>query len=273
MKHFEPTPHNHSSPTCKTERILQTLLVIAIFVGVALLFLGPPEPSYQGKRLSKWLAQVSSERRGAVLPHEALLAVRRMGTNAFPSLTRMLTERDSNFKRSLIALGHLTTEQTRHARALAAFRSLGPDAKDATPLLLNALTNKYSAPDSTVALILIGSDALSPLVRGFRTLDKTTRLDVVRAVGNNFYNYPANIPFLLACLGDDDASVRAQSAVFLGEGRGVGTVSNDPNVVQALTRALQDKDERVRAQAALSLKYHGIAAKAPTPATGTYAAR
>ncbi len=267
---FEQPANNCASASRKKGRIFRTVLVVALITGLASLFLRAPEPLYGGKRLSRWLADAKSDSGGTVLSQPALVALRHMGTNAFPSLVRLLTANDSSLKRSLVRLdftGLLTTAETRHERALAAFRSLGPDAKGAIPLLVNLLTNRYAAPDSAVAMTLIGTEALAPLVCGFRELDKTSRLELVDAVGKNYFNYPANIPFLIKCLEDKDADVRLEAALFLGEGRGVGTLSKDvTDVVQALGAALQDKEPRVRAQAALSLTYHGAAARPQVPA-------
>jgi HEAT repeat protein len=92
-------------------------------------------------------------------------------------------------------------------------------------------------------------------------------LELVDAVGKNYFNYPANIPFLMECLADKDTEVRVEAALFLGEGRGVGTLAKESSdVVQALGKALNDKEAKVRAQAALSLSYHGVAARAQVPA-------
>src|SRR6185503_6855480 len=67
----------------------------------------PPEPVYQGKRLSEWLDVLGA------LPHSnaerasreaAATALRQMGTNAIPSLLWMARARDSELRRRFIDL-------------------------------------------------------------------------------------------------------------------------------------------------------------------------
>jgi hypothetical protein len=259
-----PRAHHFPAEPPNLGRLLRLVLVIVLLAGLASsFFMRVPEPVYQGKRLSAWLAESKSDGPGSALPQPSLVAVRHMGTNALPFLVRMLTAKDSSLKRPLVSSKFLTPPEISHKRALAAFRSLGPDAKGAIPLLADSLSNKSAATDSAVALTFIGPEALAPLVSAFRELDKTSRFELVDSLGNNFFNYPANIPFLIECLGDKDPGVRAEAARFLGEGRGVGSFSKDTvQVVQALARALDDKDARVRAQAAVSLRYHGVDPKA-----------
>jgi tetratricopeptide (TPR) repeat protein len=64
-------------------------LALVVIGGIVLLALPPREPSYQGKSLSYWL---SPENWGRA---ESSNAVRTMGTNAIPTLLRLLKSKDS----------------------------------------------------------------------------------------------------------------------------------------------------------------------------------
>jgi hypothetical protein len=69
------------------------LLEISAFVLLA--FWGSAEPSYQGQSLSRWLEQYQSARLSGTRSVEAAGAIRQMGTNALPTLIRMIRARDS----------------------------------------------------------------------------------------------------------------------------------------------------------------------------------
>ena len=79
---------------------------IALLAGLAAVVLvmlwtipGPPEPVYQGRRLSDWLKAHDRFSR-----EEAEEAVRRIGTNAIPSLLGMFRAKDSALKTRFIDL-------------------------------------------------------------------------------------------------------------------------------------------------------------------------
>src|SRR5215469_11736120 len=58
----------------------------------------PPEPVYQGKRLGEWLAGYNGP------SPETDEVVRRLGTNAIPTLLRMLRAKDSQLAAGLVKL-------------------------------------------------------------------------------------------------------------------------------------------------------------------------
>src|SRR5690242_12224993 len=92
----------------------KTFMVIPLlfFAAVAGLFwavLPPTEPSYDGKTLSYWLAQyegIGSAGADTKEPKaiESREAIRHIGTNALPTLLRMLRAKDSRVKLVLVNL-------------------------------------------------------------------------------------------------------------------------------------------------------------------------
>ena len=142
----------------KSVRLTGVLLSVAVLAGLAFVLLAPREPSYHGKPLSRWLEDLTPPSRiisttgqpnnapwasfqnfGAA--HEqAAEAVRQMGTNAIPSLIRILRgsdvwQRDQwklklntlLSKQSLLAW-RASPPRSRHNSAFVALQVLGPAA-------------------------------------------------------------------------------------------------------------------------------------------------
>src|SRR5216684_2322284 len=83
------------------------LLLILLLTCVAALglYFWPSEPSYQGKGLSKWLAELDIRNTSeANVRDQAVKAVCAVGTNALPTLTAMLRTKDSPWTKALIKL-------------------------------------------------------------------------------------------------------------------------------------------------------------------------
>src|SRR5260370_12669481 len=93
--------------TNKRRNLTVTLLIAAVGFVSWLILSRPDEPVYQGKSLSYWCDHcaansfLSSDQE---LQEQAGIAIRAIGTNAIPTLLRMLKARDSKFKLGLIQL-------------------------------------------------------------------------------------------------------------------------------------------------------------------------
>ena len=123
------------------------LLATAVFSGIFVWWLMPHEPSYDGTSLSGWLQEFDHEKFERRLM--AAEAVRHIGPKAVPCLAGRLQSlpmerpRPSHWKvRLLDWLGTHTSikispQRDLHLRrqAMAAFDALGPEAKDALPVL------------------------------------------------------------------------------------------------------------------------------------------
>jgi len=157
----------------KTRRYLLVTLLIAVLGFASWLLLRPdPEPSYQGKPLSYWLEGLAL---GSTPPAQANEAVRQIGTNAIPTLLRMLKMRDSNFKLNfihfaskhhVISMNYLSyiwfrTAEIRHYEAISGFTCLGSQARSAVPELIKLLADpsKDIKNDAATALKKIDPEA------------------------------------------------------------------------------------------------------------------
>lgn len=229
-------------------------------IAVALLGLGlfvlavvwrPAEPCYQGKSLNQWIESNYSSitTSGATAPSskaQAEEAIRQMGTNALPTLIRMIQARDSFIKRMLmdlaakqhfLKLNFTPVNRLRFGAALS-YEILGAAAKVQVPQLTNILTNS-NIPQvrqcAATALGFIGEEAKS-------------------AAGA-----------LLVTAKDQDAQVRNSSLWALSR------IHADPALVlPALIEGLNDSFSIARENAAWALAQYGTLATSAIPTlTGT----
>lgn len=240
----------------KKLRVGLAVLVVAIFfiLGAMVWWTMPPkEPLYQGKPLSYWLSAYdwgpTDPLKSRPTEAEADRALRAAGTNAFPTLLRMLKEKDTTWKQrvtqwayrhrvdtAILAKSHL---QYRHPaadghEATKAFEQLGAQSVNLAPELtrvydLNA--NGYSRQFAVMAATYAAPKA------------KET------------------VPLLLRAIADtNDFILRIDGAVALGKIRAPAEMA-----VPALIKALSDPEEPVRVETAFTLAEYGIEAKAAVP--------
>ena len=236
----------------KRRRGIILAAVLAVVLGGLLwllFFRGEPEPVYQGKRLTKWLEVYTGP---ITTDHEKQLkeaddAVRHIGTNAIPTLLRMLRARDSALTLKLVALAqkqhlvkiHYVQRLLSNVQAQMAFLALGAEAKDAVPALVTIYEDNIS-PDSRICTIValrnIGPDAKAAVPLLLRVATDT------------------NTP-------DQNARTVRRSAIYA-----LGHIHSEPqSVLPALIKALNDPDTRIRGQAAGSFAEFGPDAKATVP--------
>jgi hypothetical protein len=127
-------------------------------VGLAMWPAREPEPVYHGQRLSAWLLAGSGP--------DTTEAVREAGTNAIPTLLRLLRFKDCGWLVKVKELGRkqhlvripITHKEERRAvdqglAALLGFRLLGPEARSAVPDLI-AIGNENRPRDSRYGAML-----------------------------------------------------------------------------------------------------------------------
>jgi len=181
-------------------------------------------------------------------------------------------------------------------KAIDALTAIGTEDKRVLPVLIKALKDRYISNEAAHALGNIGKDAvpaLLPLLKG-----KDTELRKWAAVSLSDIGPDAKetIPALIECLQDEDQSLAGWAASALGRmapeskaaipaliklldkdnlgstrSRGVSTTIDaltrfGQQAVPALTEALKDPSERIRAGAAGCLALIGKPAKGAIPA-------
>jgi hypothetical protein len=159
------------------------LVMLAGVIGWQMLHLR--EPIYQGKRLSSWLEAYKlygvagvETWQVRVEQQEADEAVRRIGTNALPTLLRMLRAKDSALKAKLmdlaqkqhfIHINYIPADELNY-RACSAFGVLRAKAQSAVPAMIRIYEQNISPASQfyvSRALIAIGPDATRTAIPAF----------------------------------------------------------------------------------------------------------
>lgn len=178
----------------KRVQVALAVLLVALVGIIVWQVLGVREPSYAGKPLSQWLADLDLGSSDS--PDKAVQAVRAIGTNSFPWLTKMLRASDPiwnhaiiafNAKQSLLRLPVMPASVVR-ARAVEGYNALGIAAKDNVPTLVR----------------MMGSEA-SPQVR----------FCIAASLGGIGPGAKAAIPVLLRATDDKNAEVRQGALLAL----------------------------------------------------------
>ncbi len=255
----------HNPAVRKTRRyLLITLLIAAVGVLAWLLLLLDPEPTYQSRPLSYWLKGFYPGNPDPT-QKQAVDAVTQIGTNAVPTLVRMLQQKDSKLKLRLIQLIQMQhwvhfnfeSSEKRHLEALAGLAFLGPKAKSAVPVLLEIYNEHHPGPydnSLTMAQLLANmgpaaADAVPRFVQATTDTNSQIRFNAVNTLAQIHARPDLSVPALTASLRDPDETVRSMAALCL-----VDFGANARSAVPELTRLLADPDSDVREDAAEALK-------------------
>ncbi len=195
------------------------------------------EPVYQGKPLSFWLEGCDpgninhAHLKGQSPPtwSQANAAIREIGTNAIPTLLRMLEQPDSRFKLIIIKLlqkQHFIKAPlapvNHNLNAYFGFVALGSRASNAVPRLIEIFDRDPApVPQQAVPAILGGfgpaaAQAVPALLRAVTHTNAIVRGNAIYALRQIYAASNLVVPALIKCLSDPDARVRALAARSLG---------------------------------------------------------
>jgi len=228
----------------KTSKLTILLLITAIAV---LCSVHGAEPRYKGTTLSKWLTIYQAAEEGSSTEQQAEVAVRTIGTNTLPYLTKW------------IASGDLDVA----TRAKLGFKILGPAAAPAVPTLAPMLisTNEVLALTAGPALASIGSSAVPVFLSALTNRSYKISLHVLLALPDLGTNARPAFPFLLTELKHPNHFYRERAADALG------ALHIEPEaVVPALTALLTDASQAARFHAVNGLAEFGPSARSAAPA-------
>jgi HEAT repeats len=209
-------------------RIFFIVVLAIVLGGFAWYVLRSREPRYEGKSLTYWLEQYNET---AMVQHgkeeecaQAKHAVHQIGTNANPTLLRMLRAKDS---RLMIKLETLVGQQRfvkspfvsadqKHDLANTGFGILGAEAKDAVPGLISIYRENISEDLRTTAanaLRLIGpaaKEAVPALLESLARPNLSMEADgnTIDALGEIHSHPELVVPALLKCLNDSNQNIR-----------------------------------------------------------------
>lgn len=240
------------------------LLLVPVVVLIAIIYFLPPrEPVYAGEPLSFWLKGYDPIEGSEPGRQKADEIMREAGTNAIPTLLRMLREQDSPLKLKLIALArkqHFITMRhvepyRRYVQAAAAFETLGSEGKVAVPELIKIYEMNLAPPSHVILddiFVSIGpaaKQAVPSLLRCATSTDAAMRYDAVTALGRIHAEPKVVVPALIEYLHDPDFMARDQAAWALGE---FGADAKE--AVPALIEAFRDQERPVSQDASEALQ-------------------
>ena len=245
------------------------VVVGIISIYAAFRFAVPPDPTYQGKRLSEWVVDLDDL--DALKPREsqqkAKEAIQAIGAEGVPMLISMLRRHDSAFRRNLakeFGAPSFAQAEVYQKRAFSALEILGPSAREAMPELIAQFQQAELSPWAADAIMRVDPEAaMGVLAEALSHTNKTVREVAADRLG--FSNVATNadpiIPALLRALKDSDPQVRIGVAFALGRFR------KSPNVVvPALIWQLSDTNIYCRLYALDALAEFGNHARAAAPA-------
>lgn len=220
----------HSARLKKRFAIAGGLLIATVF-GVAFIcaMWKESEPQYNGKKLSYWLKgfrtkSLPPRERGQF--HDAIMEI---GTNAIPTLLRMLGETDEGIKNrvlSFVSKHQLVKVQYRpaiemHFDVLPAFSILGTNAASAVPELIGLYENASSGDSKICPAIALrtmrehAQSAVPMLIKDFNHTNFQVRLQAVTAVMEIRGKPELAIPALCSVLKDPRYEIRVNALAAL----------------------------------------------------------
>ena len=214
------------------------------------------EPRYGGRRLTDWLLEYHvsayNDRPGEAAVAEK--ALREIGTNAIPTLVRMLFPMDRSLpvarmlEAARVPLDFVEDDSARityHVIALNGFYLLGPTASNALPLLLPHLNDPERARYVSEAIKFIGAPALGPVTEILASTNSTAKRQAVRILFSISGRELTTFSNLLA---HADPLVRGEAYLYL-------VVSQIPAEVrqELFLKGLNDPDSYVVSRAAIAI--------------------
>jgi HEAT repeat protein len=171
--------------------------------------------------------------------------------HAVPGLLEALRNPDAEVRRqATIALGYLGQIGT--GRQIA--RALGARVKDESPEVRSGAANALGTLGPNA------QEAIPGLIEALQDSDPETRSSAALALGLIRLSLDLVVPALIKALEDHDVHARSYAAIALGR---IGPGAKD--AVPALIKALDDKEEYMRTSAAMALGKIGPAAQAAVP--------
>jgi len=242
----------------KTKVVLLLVGLVGLVTIVGIQFgMRQPEPSFEGKSLSEWLATLQYSHTPKDL--QASNAVYQMGTNILPFLRPMFHAHDSRFelmvkkwlsKQRLLKFNFIPANEKRE-RASRACRVLGPKAQKYLPELTAMLdsTNSVTAWCGYVAICDVkpGAQGIPELIRALTNASSQVRWVAASRLGK-FREANSAIPWLSKCLEDPDAQVRLYAMKSLLELK-----ADQSLVYPQIVSALNDTNANVRLQLVFQL--------------------
>ena len=262
----------------KLKLAVSAALGSVVVAGTVLLIEAPrlSQPSFQGRNLNSWLAQMDDGVRQKPLQlswepwsasrqqqqDEAVKAIHAMGDKALPYLQSALAQEDSRLDRLSQKVGFKDPLDARRHRATLALEALGPDAK---PLLAQLTANLYGTQcpkEAATVLAAMGPEGWEILTKAISSTNNFAAPCSVWALGTHRATVPGTVEALESVLTRTPAgALSGQAAWALAE---IG--QDRATVVPLLIDGLKARDFDFRWACALALGELGSNARSAVPA-------
>lgn len=255
----------------KLALLAAAITIFATFTILAVVLRTTEDPQFAGRPLSAWLHLYSKSKSTPDIHRiEAEAAIRSIGTNALPLILRRLHGRDAATKLFFMRLfSHPKLVRWRPIsasdlceEALDGLSVLGPISAPLIPELVNGLAAEEKSIEcrrSGDALSRIGAPAaqfVGPVAIHGKYAARFRAFGLLRQMG------PDALPYLFACLNDDDTFIRSTAAATIA----AAGCADFEILVQLYSARLSDPNSFTRRSSAYSLGALGPRAAAGIPA-------
>jgi HEAT repeat protein len=189
-------PSGYLTAVASRVQIASVLAVIGGVLAIGWWGCAPREPRYADRPLSAWLADLDLANPHS--PESATSAIRALGTNSFPCLTKMLRERDPPWKRAAMWLNDsqslvrfpVTPARVIRNRAVQGYVALGLQAVGKVPELVGLMESEKSAEVRAAVAAALGglgrgaSAAIPALLKATQDPNKELRDSALLALAN-----------------------------------------------------------------------------------------
>lgn len=194
------------------------LLVVVAMLTLAFLALRPREPTYQGKRLSSWIREVTKPQREENLDtvqfrwQTLTNVVRAIGTKSLPPAIRWIRDKprksfydDVSYRIEEAFRGRiaLPERQDRSSDASLVFQILGTNAQAAILELAPLTMNDYTSSEACYCLSMVGAAAAPVLSNTLANATSMSRGAAIDALGELGPSARMTIPLLLHTIRND----------------------------------------------------------------------
>jgi hypothetical protein len=248
----------------KSQKISLTLLAVFALVVIGFLVMQPKEPSYQGRRLTEWMADLNGPPPARTQAEEA---IRQMKATALPYIENILSkslnpEPKRDFQRkfqNLMEAIYLRDQQAERTRWEANFRALDVFGADALPVLERLMGNPECKDEATVRLGQL--DAVDILEKGTAPHNEIlARVGAIGGLGLIPKRKAEAFDLLLPLTHDSDPRIAGGAAHALSQ------LQYEPETtISRLSELLQSNERSVRWSAAYSLRTFGTNAASAIP--------
>jgi hypothetical protein len=242
--------------------LVVVLAVLALAVGLVLA-LWTPEPSFEGRSMTSWLEQYSTNhfvRRGSAADKEAEHAIREIGTNGIPFLLNLLRSDSVIAKKIAVKLPRRFSSRIYsddHLRLGShGFVALGTNGQSAVRELIELSKSgdrdvRYRATYSLGHLASAGEPAIPRLIELVDDENSSARGQALMSLSMIHLNAQLVVPVLLKCAVAPERNIVERTSAIRGL-RYYGEAADE--ILPVLLKLQEDEDINVRNEATNSIR-------------------